>query len=297
MSLKYWLIIAALGIVWGSSFLFNEILLRELGPLMVSLGRTGLGAVGCWAYVLLTRKRVSLSWGLIGGMLFLGVLNFALPFAIYPLSQQYVTSGVAGIVNATTPVMVVIVTHFWAGGERASLPKILGVVLGMAGVAILAVPALGHESELFAILFMLLAPLCYAFAFNFARRFRDIDPTIVAALALTGGTIAIAPVAIWIEGIPVITRFQTWAALAVIGFALTSVAFIVFYWLLPIVGPTNTSTVTFIAPVSAVALGAFILGEKLLPEHAAGAVAIFCGMLLIDGRVLNWFRAKDQPNG
>jgi drug/metabolite transporter (DMT)-like permease len=283
--LKYWLVIIALGIGWGTSFVFNAVLLREIGPLTVSFGRSGLGAIGCWAYAIAMRKPLTMSWRLAGGMLFLGAFNFGIPFAVYPVSQQYVASGVAGIVNATTPVMVVIVSHFWSGGEKATLMKTAGVFAGLTGVALLALPAFGQGSEFLAILFLLLAPLCYAIAFNFARRYRDMDPTLVAAMALTGGTLFIAPVSLWVEGVPVIHSAQTWGALAVIGFVLTSAAFIVFYWLLPKIGPTNSSIITFIAPVSAVVLGSIVLGDALRVEHFVGMTGILAGLLLIDGRL------------
>ena len=107
--------------------------------------------------------------------------------------------------------------------------------------------------------------------------------------ALTGATIFIAPVALTVEGVPQITQTETWLALLIIGFVLTSAAFIALFWLLPRVGPTNTSTVTFIAPIFAVLLGAWLLGEQVLPEHLMGMAAIFLGLLLIDGRL---FRRK-----
>ncbi len=285
ITFKYWLIIISLGIAWGTSFVFNAVLLRELGPLTVSFGRSAFGAIGCWAYAIAMRKSFTMSWDLAGGMLFLGAVNFGIPFAVYPISQQYVASGVAGIVNATTPVMVVIVSHIWAGGEKATVMKSIGVLFGLVGVILLALPALGQGSKFWAILFLLLAPLCYAVAFNFARRYKDMDSTLVAAMALTGGTLFIAPVSIWVEGVPVIHNTETWVSLAIIGFVLTSAAFIVFYWLLPKIGATNSSIITFIAPISAVMLGSIILQETLKPEHILGMIGILAGLLLIDGRL------------
>ena len=143
--------------------------------------------------------------------------------------------------------------------------------------------------------------LGYSDASNFARAFRDMPPVVLVALALTGATLSIAPLALWQEGLPHITRAETWASLLMIGFVLTSAAFIAFYWLLPKVGPTNISTVTLIAPVSALVLGTSVLGETLLPEHLVGMAAIFAGLLLIDGRIVRRWQAdreyKDQPKG
>ncbi len=303
MALKYWLVICILGIGWGMSFMFNAILLRELGPLSVSMGRVGFGALGCWVYVLGARLQVNLTFGRAAGLLGFGVLSYAAPFAFYALGQQHIGAGVAGIVNATTPAFAVIVSHYWPGGERATLLKSLGVVCGFAGIVVLSLPVLnsGAKSEFWAILLTLCAPVCYAFSVNIARAFREMPPVVLVALALTGATLAIAPLALWREGVPHITRIETWASLAMIGFVLTSAAFIAFYWLLPKVGPTNISTVTLIAPVSALVLGTWVLNETLRPEHLLGMGAILVGLLLIDGRIVRRRQrdavGKDQPKG
>ncbi|UWQ91046.1 DMT family transporter [Rhodobacteraceae bacterium M382] len=287
MALKYWLVIAVLGIGWGMSFMFNEILLRELGPLSVSMGRVAFGALGCWVYVLATGKTVQIGWRRAWALLGFGALSYAAPFAFYALGQQYIASGVAGIVNATTPAFAVLVSHFWPGSDRATVLKSLGVLFGFAGIVVLSLPVIGSggDSALWAVLMTLCAPVCYAFSVNFARYFRDLEPVVMVALALSGATVSIAPLALWMEGMPVITKLETWAALCVIGFVLTSAAFIVFYWVLPKVGPTNITMPTLIAPVSALVLGTWVLNEQLLPEHLMGMGAILIGLLLIDGRL------------
>jgi len=304
MALKHWAVIFILGIGWGMSFMFNAILLRELGPLSVSMGRVGLGALGCWAYVLVARKPVAITPDRAVALLGFGVLSYATPFALYALGQQHIASGVAGIVNAITPALAVVAAHFWPGGERATVLKSLGVLCGVGGIVILSLPLLqsGQSSSLWAVLLTLCAPVCYAVSFNVARSFRDMEPVVLVAWALTGATVAITPLALWSEGQPVITRIETWVSLAVIGLVLTSAAFILFYWVLPKVGPTNISLPTLIAPFSALALGVLVLGEELRPEHLSGMAAILIGLLLIDGRIVRTLPARqanqqDQPNG
>ncbi|MFV1491445.1 DMT family transporter [Phaeobacter sp. JH18-32] len=294
MALKYWAAIFVLGIGWGMSFMFNAVLLRELGPLSVSMGRVGFGALGCWIYVLAARKRVPEQpsrWLALFGF---GVLSYAAPFAFYALGQQHIASGVAGILNAFTPALAVVVAHFWPGGERATVLKSMGVMFGFLGILVLSLPLLqgGRQSEIWAVLVTLCAPLCYAFSVNIARQFRDMDPVVLVAIALTGATAAIAPLAIWAEGVPVITRLETWGALLVIGFILTSAAFILFYWVLPRVGPTNITLPTLIAPVSALVMGAWVLQEPLKMEHLAGMAAILLGLVMIDGRLVGKIRRK-----
>lgn len=294
MAIRYWAVIFLLGIGWGMSFMFNAILLRELGPLSVSMGRVGFGALGCWIYVLAARKRVPLEAGRWLALFGFGVLSYAAPFAFYALGQQHIASGVAGIVNATTPALAVVVSHFWPGGERATLLKSMGVICGFLGIVLLSLPLLGggQSTALWAVLITLGAPLCYAFSVNVARAFRDMEPVVLVAIALTGATAAIAPLAIWSEGWPHVKRAESWVALLVIGFVLTSAAFIVFYWVLPKVGPTNITMPTLIAPVSALILGTYVLAEPLLASHLWGMAAILLGLLLIDGRILRIWRRK-----
>ena len=186
-----------------------------------------------------------------------------------------------------------IVSHFWPGGERATLLKSAGVVAGFGGAAILALPALqsGGTSQLWAIGACLLATLCYAVSLNYTRRFARMDPTTIATLALTGATIAGIPVAFAADGVPVITRPETVGAALGIGLVATTFGFMIMYRLLPRIGATNFTTVTFIAPVSAIVFGVTLLGERLLPNHFLGMAAIFLGLLLIDGRIVRRWRS------
>lgn len=296
MPLRYWALIVLLGLTWGGSFLLNAILLRDIGPVSVSMGRVGLGALGCWLLLLARGRPMRLPLRTVAAICAMGVVMFALPFAIYPISQQHLPSGVAGIINAMTPILVVIVSQVWPGGERANLPKVLGVVMGFGGIVVLSLPYMGkgHATEIWAVATALCAPLCYGIAGNMARNHRAIDAPLVAAWALTGATVFIAPLALALEGLPRIERPETWGALLVIGFGLTSAAFIAFYWLLARAGATASSTVTFVAPLSAVFLGAWILGEAVRPAHLVGMAAIFLGLVLIDGRLVRRITASGK---
>lgn len=303
MALKYWAVILILGIGWGMSFALNAVLLRELGPVTISFLRVALGALGCWAWVLLARRPVRLSVRRAAALTGFGVLSYAGPFAFYALGQQHVASGVAGIVNATTPAFTVAVAHFWPGGERATLHKVAGVACGLCGIVLLSLPVLGQGSgsEAWAILLILCAPVCYGFSMNIARSFGDLQPVVMAAVALTGAAAAMAPLSLWLEGVPAATRPETWAALAMIGFVLTSAAFIALYWVLPKVGPANISIPTMVAPVSAILLGTWLLEEALQPAHLAGLAAILSGLVLMDGRLFRFGRKtgalQNQPDG
>jgi drug/metabolite transporter (DMT)-like permease len=292
MAIRDWFWLILLGTIWGTSFLFNAILIREIGPLWVSALRVGIGALGCWVVFLALRKLLPRDLRLYGGFFILGVVGYAIPFALFPLSQQHLASGVAAIINALTPITTVIVSHFWPGGEKATWLKSFGIIAGFSGAAILALPALqaGGTSQLWAIGVCLLATLCYAVTLNYTRRFSKIEPTTIATLALSGAAVAAVAAALLFEGTPVITRAETWGAALGIGLLATTFAFLIMYRVLPRVGATNFTTVTFIAPVSAIILGVSILGEQVRIEHIAGMLCIFVGLLLIDGRIVRRLR-------
>ncbi|MEL7343987.1 MAG: DMT family transporter, partial [Pseudomonadota bacterium] len=250
----------------------------------------------CWAFVVVTGRKARLPIGVLGQIAVLGLAMFALPFLIYPIGQTYITSGAAGIINAMTPIMVVIMSHFWPGGERATVLKSMGVACGFAGIVVLAAPALGEGSRLFGILFTVLAPVCYAFALNWVRRLAGIDQRVMLTWGLTFATLFAAPVALIFEGAPAALSRDAVLATLAIGPVLTSAAFILFYWLLPRVGATSLSSLTFIAPVSALLLAAFVLGEEMKSSYFVGMAAIFAGLLLIDGRIVRALRREPKVN-
>ncbi len=282
-----WIIIIVLGFGWGTSFFFNDVLLREMGPLGVSFLRVTMAAVFCWIWLGLRKGSPIVELRLLPQFAFMGAMMFAIPLAVYPIGQQYIASGVVGIVNALTPVMVVIVSHLWPGGERATLLKSLGVLSGFIGIALLTTKALtaGEPSQVWGTLLIMLAPISYAIAMNYVRRLFSLNIDVVLAWSFTFASLFILPFLFTIEGLPGPISLQGWGAIAILGCVLTGASFLVAFRILPRAGATKTSTVTFIAPVSAVLIGYFVLQEELGPLHFAGMAAIFFGLLLIDGRL------------
>jgi drug/metabolite transporter (DMT)-like permease len=290
MPLRYWALIIGLGAVWGCSFLFNAVLIREISPLWVSAGRVTIGALICWAYFMATRRRLPADWRIYAQLFVLGVLNYAIPFALFPFAEEHVASSVIGVINGMTPMTTVIVSQLWPGGEKATRNKVAGVIIGLAGAVLLSSPSFGEGStEIVALLAALGATLCYALTLNYARRFRAIDSAGVASVSLTWAAVLMIPVALIFSGAPVITRAETWGALFGIGVFSTSFSFLLVYWLLPRVGATNLSLNTFITPISAILLGVIILHESFAPVQIAGIVVIFLGLVVIDGRLLKRF--------
>ena len=294
MSLRDWCLIVLLGAIWGCSFVFNAVLIREIGPLWVTSLRVGIGALGCWLFLFARGKPVPRDpklWLQLGG---LGLLAYAIPFALFPLAQAHLASGIAAIINALTPMVTAMLSHFWIGGEKASRTKFTGVAIGFVGAAVLVSPALaaGGSSQLWAVAACLGATLCYGLSLNITRSYKHVEPTAFAAIALTGAAIVAIPVAFLTEGTPVITRPETWAAAVAIGLLSTAFTFQIMYRILPRVGATNFATTTFIAPISALLIGVTVLGETVLPIQILGMFVIFFGLLFIDGRIRKiWHRA------
>ena len=173
MPLRYWALLLFLGAVWGGSFMFNAILIREIDPLWVSAGRVIIGATICWVYFFATKRELPDDPIIYAQLLLLGVINYAIPFALFPYAEEHVPSGIVGVINGLTPMSTVIVSQMWPGGEKATFNKVLGVLVGFGGAVLLASPsfAQGGTAEIPALLAALAATFCYAFSLNFARRF------------------------------------------------------------------------------------------------------------------------------
>jgi drug/metabolite transporter (DMT)-like permease len=294
MSLRDWGWIVLLGAIWGSSFIFNAVLIRELSPLWVTTLRVGIGALGCWAILFLLKKPIPRDPLLWLQLALLGVIAYAIPFALFPTAQAHLASGVAAIINALTPMMTAIMSHFWPGGEKSGPRKFVGVGIGFVGAAILVSPALqnGGSSALWAVFACLGATVCYALSLNITRSYKHVEPTAFAAMALTGSAVISAPVAFAVNGAPHITQLSTVGSLLGIGLMSTALTFLIMYRILPRVGATNFATTTFIAPISTLILGALLLGEGILPIQIMGMLVIFFGLLFVDGRIQQIFRQR-----
>lgn len=289
-----WMIIIGLGIGFGSALFFNAILVRELGPLSISAFRVSLGALAVWTLVAITGRSVRLSILQVTQCVVLGIFMFAIPFAIFPLGLDYVTSGMVAIVNAMTPVAVVFVSHFWPGGERATWHKGIGVTVGVLGIVFLTIPALMTEgsSEFLGIVFSLLAPLSFAIAMNYVRKLSGLDVAVMTATAMTGATFFLVPFVIAIEGIPTVSAPASYASLLILGPILTGLGFLAGLWMTRRVGATNTSILTLISPVVALLIGAMFLNEKIELMQIVGMITIFGGLLIIDGGLLTRLRLR-----
>jgi drug/metabolite transporter (DMT)-like permease len=225
----------------------------------------------------------------------MGILNNLIPFSLFLWGQQQIASGLASILNATTPIFAVLVMHCF-GNEKATGLKLGGVLAGLVGVAILMGPDAisGLGSNLAAQLACILAAVSYAFSGLLGRRFRGVSPLVAATGQLSASTLMVIPIVFvlhppWTLPVP-----SQQAILALVGLALisTALAYLLFFRIMRTAGASNVMLVTFLIPVSAILLGSGLLGEALLPRHFAGMAAIFVGLALIDGRLFRMARAR-----
>lgn len=302
MGAAEWGILALLSILWGVSFFFLEIALREVPPFTLVLARLGLSALVMLAFVAVTRRAIPPRPGLWRALFLLALLNTALPFSLFAYAQTEISSGLASILNATTPLWGVIVAHLFTPDEKATPGKLVGVAMGIAGVAVMIGGGAlsGSGASLPAQLACLGATFCYAFAGVYGRRFRawGVGPLDVATGQLVAGAILILPVALLIDAPWRLALPGTTTLLAIAGLALlsTTVAYFLYFSLIARAGATNALLVTLLIPVTAILLGTLLLGtlllgEVLLPRHWAGMALIAAGLAAIDGRLFDRRRA------
>src|SRR5690606_16109788 len=149
----------------------------------------------CWVYFFAMRKRLPSGVGVYAQLLVLGILNYAIPFALFPYAEMTVASSIVGVINGLTPMSTVIVSQLWPGGEKATWNKVAGVAIGFVGAVILASPsfAAGASAQVLGLLAAIAATLCYALTLNYARRFKDVDSAVVATCSLTGAALVSIP--------------------------------------------------------------------------------------------------------
>ncbi len=297
MTAGVWGLLILLSVLWGGSFFFVELALDGLGPFTLVTGRVGLGALALLIFIYATGERMPRSAGLWGAFIVMGALNNLIPFSLIAWGQVHIESGLASILNATTPLFTVLLAHFLTQDERMTPGKFAGVLFGLVGVVVLIGPdALGGVGvNALAQIAILAASLSYGCAGIFGRRFKGLSPAVAAAGMLTTSTIMVAPLALLVER-PWTATPGIGALLAVVGLAVlcTAVAYLLYFRILALAGATNLLLVTFLIPVSALLLGVSLLGERPDWTAFAGMALIFVGLAAVDGRAFALIRRRKQ---
>lgn len=287
---RYLGVLLLLGAVWGASFLLIKIGVAELPPVTLVAVRLLVSAAVLTAVLYAGGQRLPTRPRAWADLLVLGVVGMVLPYLLITWGEQSMPSGMAAILNATTPLFSVLITNVWTQEERLSGARVLGVALGFAGVVVaVGVGSLREAGAagLVPQLGVLLAALCYAIAGIYGRRaFRGVPAMVPAAGQLLMGAAVITPVALALHGVP--ERMPSAMAIgAVLGLAVfgTALAYVLLYWLMERIGATRTSMVTYLLPPFALLYGALFLGEAVTPGALAGLALVAGGILLANGAV------------
>lgn len=289
MTALEWSMLFGLALIWGGSFFFNKVLLAAFEPLTIVLGRAGIAALALVAAIHLAGGRLPRAWA--AWRIFIGasLLNNIAPFLLILWGQKHIASGLAAILNATTPLFAAVLAHGLAG-ERLAAHRFAGVLIGLGGVAVMMGPDLvaeGLGGDVVAQLAVLGAAFCYGLSSLFGRRLHalKIAPQSAAAGQLMITAIIMLPFVLvfdrpWTLPAP---GWDVWAALAGLALLSTALGYVVFFRLLS-AGGVNASLVTLLVPVTALLLGTLVLGEVFTLRQAAGMTVILIGLAVTDGR-------------
>lgn len=289
MRARYLGVLLLLGAIWGSSFLFIKIGVAEMPPEILVAMRLTIGALVLLAVLYARGLRLPARPRVWADLLFMGIVGMVLPYELITWGEQHITSGMAAILNATTPLFSVLLTYLWTREERLNGLRLLGVAVGFVGVIVavgvegLSAADAGTRSQLA----VLLAAFCYGLSGIYARRaFRGMPALVPATGQLLSGALIITPIALALHGIPSPlpspVALGAVAALAVLG---TAAAYILLYWLIERIGATRSSMVTYLLPPFALVYGALFLHEPIMIGALLGLGLVVVGILLANGVV------------
>lgn len=286
-----WMLLFLLSLIWGGSFLFIAIAVKELPALLIVLARVGIAAAILIPVHLAVVGKLPgdlKTWVACAGM---SVMNNVIPFTAISWGQHHISGGLTSVINATTPMFAALFMAL-AGLEGITPRKAVSLALGLAGVLILKGGGFGDlGAQTLGILAVMLASACYGLSAPWSKvKLAGIPPLTIATLQLTISTILmVLIVAAFADVRDYASASQaTWISLLLLAAVSTSIAYLLFFRIIARAGPSFVSLVTMIIPVSAILLGYLVLGEKLTVNEVAGALVIGLALVIIDGRALRY---------
>ena len=289
MKNKDWFLVILLGVFWGASFLFVEILLEYVTPFVVVYLRVAIASALLLVYILIRNIKFQFSRGDLFNLFVMGLLNNILPFLLIAYGQQSITGGLASILNANTSFMTILLVALFIPNEKLNFHRTIGVLIGTLGV-ILAV----DYQNIFQInndsvgqYLILLATISYSFAGIWAKlKLQNLPPVVSAAGMLTMSTIFLSPYILS-------THFEELSSLNLdtlkyaLGFALicTVFAYFIYFRILESTGAGNLLICTIIIPPSSIILNSIFICEVINTNEILGLLVIIVGLLIIDGRI------------
>ena len=298
MGIGTWLMLAALSVLWGGSFFFVSVALTALPPLSIVLIRVALAAMVLWGVVLSMRIPLPSSLSAWQALLVMGVLNNVIPFTLIVWGQTHIESGLASILNATTPLFGVVLAGLLLSDERFTRLKLTGVFFGFIGTVVMIGPSAlqGMGVDTLAQLAIVGAAVSYGLASVFGRRLKGmgISPVMAATGQVSLSAVLLLPLVLSIDqplSLPM-PAMNVWLAMVALAVFSTALAYILYFRILASAGASNLLLVTFLIPVSAILLGYTFLHERLGVQHFLGMMLIGVGLSAIDGRL---WRLRGQP--
>ncbi len=270
-------------LIWGSTWIFIKLGLRDLPPMLFAGWRFTVAAVVLWGIVAWRRRpmpRAARDWRMLA---LTGVLAFSVNYALVFWSEQYISSGLAAVLQATIPAFGMIFAHFHLPHERLTWRKALGVLLGIGGVGLIFYDQVEMEGRmaLLGCAAMIVSALVVSY-YNVLIKARagHIDPAVLAAGQMTFGLVPLMSIGLFFERAPVWTprAIGSLLYLALVG---SAIAFLLYYWLVMKIEVTRTMLISLVTPVIALLLGWFIAAEPLSWRVAAGSLAILSGIGLV----------------
>jgi len=289
MKASEWAAFTVLGLLWGSSFLWIKIAVEAVSPFVVVALRVSFGLIGLLAVMYWQRQRVPRDRPTLLKYLFMGVFNVVVPFLLITWGETHIDSSLAAILNATTPLFVIVIGHFLLHDEKITVPRLAGLLVGFAGVIVLVAQDFKPgmlRGDLLGQLAVLTAALSYAVALVFSRRYlRDTKPVVQSTMMLVFAT-AIMWVITPVTERPLALPAQplAWVAVLWLGMLGLCAAYLLFFWLNNVWGPTRASLVTYVFPVVGVVLGVIFLNESLNWNMVLGSALVVGGIGVVNRR-------------
>ncbi|HDO52277.1 MAG TPA: EamA/RhaT family transporter [Rhizobiales bacterium] len=285
-------LLALLSLLWGSSYGLIKLAVETITPVTLVAVRVSIAAGVLWLVVIARRRKIPTGFPIWRQLTIQALFGFIVPFTMITWGQQYVESGLAGILNSTTPIFVFLITLFWTRHERVNLENSLGVLAGLGGVSLLiGMEALaGIGTHIAGQLAITGATISYAIAMIYGKRFKGIAPEATAACTLTLAAIILLPASFAVERPLDLAPSWTsiWALIALAVFS-TAGAFTLYFRLVNTLGSVGTSSVSYARAGISVMIGVLLLGETFNWQIAAGLGAVMIGVAAINGQFFSLF--------
>ena len=298
MNNRDWFLVISLGILWGASFLFVEVLLDLINPFLIVYFRVSIASVILVLYLYLSKTKFKVTNKIVYNLFIMALLNNVVPFLLIAYGQQTTTGGLASILNANTSLITILLASMFISYEKLTVNRILGVLIGLFGIII----AVGYESfltiydESYGKFLILLATVSYSFAGIWAKlKLSDVPPLISATGMLTFSTVILSPfAAIYFNDDLINLNFPIIFYSIMFAVLCSVIAYFLYFKILEKTGAGNLLICTIIIPPASIILNSLILGQVISISELIGLMIIILGLIVLDGRYRKLFMINNK---